>query len=267
VRHNTNDFWELVKYNTLPKETQEYIPKLIAAAIIAKDPERFGFGSITYDQPIKFLELKVPPASPISTIAKASSLNMHQLRSINPEILTGITPPDIHDYHIKLPCSVDKEVFRKNLEMALSTQKRIKGVASYKVRKGDTLLRIAKKHKIGTEDLLLVNASNDEMKVKPGALVCIPCYSVQSVKLADSQQTARNKSQAKSSSSTMTAKKEGSETRALSDQAYHVVKKGENLSMIAGMYGVDKSSLKSSNNLKNDTVYPNMRLKVLAARG
>jgi membrane-bound lytic murein transglycosylase D len=267
ARHSTNDFWELVKYNTLPKETREYIPKLIAAAIIAKDPERFGFGSITYDQPIKFLEVKVPPASPISTIAKASSLDVHQLRSINPEILTGVTPPDIHDYHIKLPYSVDKEVFRKNFETALSKQGRIKGVASYRVRKGDTLLRIAKKHKIATEDLLLVNSSGDEMKVKPGTLVCIPSYGSQSARLTDSQQMGKSKPLGRPTSTTMMVRKEAPETRTLSGQTYHVVKKGENLSTIAGMYGVDKANLKSSNNLKNDTVYPNMKLRVLEARG
>jgi membrane-bound lytic murein transglycosylase D len=262
ARHNTNDFWELVKYNTLPRETREYIPRLIAAAIIAKDPERFGFGSITYDQPIKFLEMKVPPASPISTIAKASFLDAHQVRSMNPEILTGITPPDTHDYRIKLPYSVDKEVFRKNLEAALGTQKRIKGVTAYRVRKGDTLLKIAKKHRLGADDLLLVNSPGEELKVKPGTLVCIPCYASQSLKLADSQRVAKSKSLAKSSSSMVTSKKEGPEPRVSSEQIYHVVKKGETLSTIASIYGLDKASLKSSNNLKKDTVYPNMRLKL-----
>jgi len=59
-RHDTNDFWELRKYNTLPRETREYIPQLIAAAIIAKDPERYGFTDVDYQPPLEFLEDKVP---------------------------------------------------------------------------------------------------------------------------------------------------------------------------------------------------------------
>ena len=267
ARHNTNDFWELVKYNTLPKETREYIPKLIAAAIIAKDPERFGFGSVTYEQPIRFLEVKVPPASPVSAIAKASSVDIQQLRSINPEILTGITPPDVNDYHIKLPYTVDKEMFRRNLESSLSAQKKIKGVAAYKVRKGDTLARIAKKHKIATEDLLLVNSSGGEIKVKPGAVICIPCYSLQSAKLADLQKTGKNKAVVMPDSSTKMVEKDSPEKKVLSEKTFHIVKKGETLSTIAGKYGIDKASLKSANNLKSDRVFVNMRLKIAVGRG
>ena len=86
-KHNTTDFWELHRYNTLPKETREYVPQLIAAAIIAKDPAKFGFGSITYDPPIRFTEVKVPSATPITSIAKASSVDIDLVRTYNPEIL------------------------------------------------------------------------------------------------------------------------------------------------------------------------------------
>ncbi len=263
ARHNTSDFWELVKYNTLPKETREYIPKLIAAAIIAKDPERFGFGSITYDQPVKFLRAKVPAASPVSAIAKASSLDVQHLRSINPEILTGITPPDIHDYYIKLPNYVDTAVFHRNLENALSTQKRIRGVTAYKVKKGDTLGRIAKRHRIIPQDIALVNGPGDEMKVKPGMVVCIPRFSSQIANVAASRKVVAKKSVEERGSAVVVSKQE-SETSRRPNKIYHIVKGGETLATIAGKYGIDKASLMSANNLKSDKVYPEMKLRLVS---
>ena len=107
VKHNTNDFWELYKYNTLPQETKNYIPQLIAAAIIAKEPEKYGFGSITFEDPIRFVEISVPPATPLTAIAKASSLDLDAVRSYNPELVRGITPPGTGDYEIKLPYPID----------------------------------------------------------------------------------------------------------------------------------------------------------------
>jgi len=118
-KHNTNDFWELYKYNTLPQETKNYIPQLIAAAVIAKEPEKYGFGSIDFQEPIRFVEIKVPPATPLTTIAKASSLDLDAVRSYNPELVRGITPPGTDDYEIKLPYPMDTIQFSERLESAL----------------------------------------------------------------------------------------------------------------------------------------------------
>ena len=93
-KYETADFWELMKYNTLPRETRDYIPRLLAAAIIAKDPERFGFTDINYDQPVRFVNEKAPGGTPLEIIAKAASTNVSAIGALNPEILTGITPPD-----------------------------------------------------------------------------------------------------------------------------------------------------------------------------
>ena len=135
-KHGTNDFWEIVKYNTLPRETREYIPKLIAAAIIAKDPERYGFGSIVYDEPIRFSLIKVPAGSPLVAIARSASIDLAALRQTNPEILRGITPPDMDNYEVKLPYNIDKNRFSDNLENLLSDSRRVKGFITYKVKKG-----------------------------------------------------------------------------------------------------------------------------------
>jgi LysM repeat protein len=109
--------------------------------------------------------------------------------------------------------------------------------------------------------MLLVNGSGDEMKVKPGMVICIPCFSSQSAKVADSQRSVKNRPIAKANLSII-AEREESETKVLSKKRYHVVKKGETLSTIAGMYGIDKANLRSTNNLINDKIHPDMKLKL-----
>jgi len=263
AKHNTSDFWELVKYNTLPKETREYIPRLIAAAIIAKDPEKFGFGSMTYDQPVQFTEFKVAGGTPLSAVAKAASLDVASVKSYNPEIIRGITPPSLQLYTVKLPASLDAEEFADNLETAMNGQKKIKSLITYKVKRKDTIAKIAKRYGVRSEDIYLVNNFEDELQVKPGVRIQIPRYTGPTKgKVAIAKNTVNenpDKRPAKKGKQKDEAAPAAQQTK---QKVYHVVKKGETLGSISDKYGIEVASLKSMNNLKNDKVYPNMKLKL-----
>ncbi len=282
-KYNTSDFWELAKYNALPKETREYIPKLIAASIIAKDPERFGFGNITYEEPVRFVEARVPRATPLSVIAQASSMGTQNLKSINPELLRGITPPDMDDYTIKLPLTTDAKEFGKALESAMTGMKRIQGVVAYKVRKRDTLKKILKRHRVREEEIRLVNSCDEKMKFKPGTALYIPKFSSHSVlkksdvTVVESAKPLQNKAKSQSvlvkadkerktkeSAARMTGKRVKPETVKSVTRSYHVVQKGETLLDISAKYGLDMVRLKGYNNLKNEKVYPKMKLRLVS---
>ncbi|MCX8021176.1 MAG: transglycosylase SLT domain-containing protein [Syntrophorhabdaceae bacterium] len=264
IKHNTNDFWELIKYNTLPKETREYIPKLIAAAIIAKEPEKYGFGSIKYDQPIKFQEVAVPPATPLEAIAKAASIDMDSLRSINPELLKGITPPDVDGYRIKLPYNTDMTTFQKQLEAASKNYRKIKSVSTYRTKKGDNLGKIAKRYKVTVGELILVNSPSKEFNVKPGTVINIPRF----VSLAKENRTPKE-GETRHVAVNPPAKenKIKNPTTAKGNKSpyptYHIVKKGETLLTISKKYNIDTKDIKKANNMVTDTIYPNMRLKLV----
>ncbi|OPX99941.1 MAG: Membrane-bound lytic murein transglycosylase D precursor [Syntrophorhabdus sp. PtaB.Bin047] len=286
-KHNTNDFWELYKYNTLPRETRNYIPQLIAAAIIAKDPAKFGFGSITYDPPVRFAEVKVPAATPIAAIARASNRDMDTIRMCNPEILRGITPPGKSDYMVKLPSDVDRQAFTERLETELEKLPSVKSVITYKVRKKDSMARIVKKYNVSERDLVLVNSSDDDLKIKPGMVIAIPRFSGGSERYTalakavtqDPPAVERSKAKRKSDddspvkalSSRAVAKKSEpavvrpeKEIKARPVKAFHVVKRGETLSEISDRYGIDEASLRSANKLKGNRVYPNMKIRLVS---
>ncbi len=272
---------ELYKYNTLPRETRNYIPQLIAAAIIAKDPAKFGFGSIVYDAPVRFTEVGVPAATPLAAIARASNCDMETIRTCNPEVLRGITPPGKSDYMVKLPSDVDKGAFAERLATELDKLPSVKSVVTYKVRKRDSMARIVKKYKVSERDLVLVNSSDDDLKIKPGMVIAIPKFSgetARSTVLARDVTPDRSKARRKSDddsparvlSSRTVAKKNEPPVRSEKEikdrpvKAFHVVKRGETLSEISDRYGIDEASLRSANKLKGNRVYPNMKIRLVS---
>ncbi len=312
-QHNTSDFWELSKYNALPRETRAYIPQLIAAAIIAKDPEKYGFGSITYDPPVRFSHMRVPRATPLSVMAKSASIELSELKSINPEILRNITPPNDNDYLIKLPQGVDIDGAGARLQTALSKERQVRDVFAYKIKKRDTLAKILKKYKVKREELYLVNDCEGGLAVRPGMTINIPKFTgpakagiiiaknevrndseikaeqekkgVKSkivearARKVEPQQTGKKlelqqeikkyepKLEVRKPEAQQQAKKlepERKSKKPESQRTVHVVKKGETLSQISDKYGVSIVTLRSANNLRNDKVYPNMKLRLVS---
>ena len=268
-KHKTNDFWELSNYNALPKETRAYIPQLIAAAVIAKDPEKYGFGSITYDAPIKFELVRVPRATPLSAVAKSASVDLSEVKSINPEILRGITPPNMDDYKIKLPQGVNVHTFSSKLQVALSHERQIKDVVSYKVKKKDTLASIARKHRLHQDDLYLVNECQGELRVKPGMVINLPRYTGPPKGRTEIARSKKDNLEAKPAQEARNVKYEKTLTKQQSEPklqpqgpAIHVVRKGETLASISSKYNIDVAELKAANSLKGNKVTPNMRLKL-----
>ncbi len=259
-KHNTNDFWELYRYGALPQETRNYIPQLIAAAIIAKEPEKYGFGSIDFQDPIRFVEIRVPPATPLTAIARASSLDFEEVRSYNPELVRGITPPGEDDYEIKLPYPIDTIDFSEKLEIALENERTIKSVITYKVKKGDTLAKIAKKYGVRNEDIVLVNNCEEELRVKRGMVIAIPRFTGPSRTIvAGNLNKAINETASKRS---VTKNEKEKPVKQVKTKSTHIVKKGETLTSISEKYGLDVSDLKTINKLKNGKIYPNMKLRL-----
>ncbi len=114
---NHKNFWELSANMCLPTETKNYVPQMIAATIIAKNPEKFGFKNVPYLPPVKYD--KVPVTEPTSLIAAAVAVNVpsEEVAELNPELLRGVTPPDAPKYTLNLPPS-SKEKFTKNITIA-----------------------------------------------------------------------------------------------------------------------------------------------------
>jgi membrane-bound lytic murein transglycosylase D len=175
-KHETTDFWEISRYNTLPRETRDYIPRLVAVAIIAKDPERFGFSNMTYDEPVKTIVEKVPGGVSLATLARLAMCDLPTMHRLNPEILTGATPPGINEYLIKLPESTKKERFREGLRATLASETLLESATAYTVKRGDSIAVLLRRYKITVNDLALVNSCDETLAAKQGKVVYIPVF-------------------------------------------------------------------------------------------
>ncbi len=174
-KHETADFWKLRDISALPKETREYVPQIFAAAIIAKEPRKYGFTNLNAPayEPAK---IKVPGGIPLKGIAHAGNLPLTELRSLNPEMLKGVTPPNRREYILKLPAGTDAEDVSRKLQATLANSRRIVGVVKHPVKKKDSLQRILKRYHIGYSDLALLNDDGEDVRIRRGAVLYIPRF-------------------------------------------------------------------------------------------
>jgi soluble lytic murein transglycosylase-like protein len=111
------NFWELSANMCLPTETKNYVPQLIAATIIAKNPEKFGFKNVPYLPPVKYDKVPVNETTSLMAAAVAVNVPSEEVAALNPELLRGITPPDAPSYTLNLPPN-SKDLFTKNITIA-----------------------------------------------------------------------------------------------------------------------------------------------------
>ena len=176
--NRTEDFWELREQNALPQETREYVPQLIAATVIAKDPQRYGFTmprTATRTAPAaRPAKLNVPGGVPLREIAKTTSVDLADLRLLNPELLQGIIPPDARKYHVNLPEARETRLSRSKMKNGFRWERRVVGVLQHRVKAKDTVKAIERRYHVTQDDLSLVNA--DGFDTQPGQIVYIPRF-------------------------------------------------------------------------------------------
>ncbi len=111
------NFWELSANMCLPTETKNYVPQMIAATIIAKNPDKFGFKNVPYQGPMKVDKVQVNEPTSLKAVAFAVNMQPEDIQVLNPELLRGVTPPDSANYVLNLPPN-NKELFSRNITLA-----------------------------------------------------------------------------------------------------------------------------------------------------
>ena len=144
----TNDFWQL----SLPHETENFVPKIVASLFILKDPQVYGFDILPKD-PALWEAVDLPGAVDFKTIARCAEMAVEELHELNPELNQMCTPPDCGIYSIRLPVG-KKDAFTANFACLTEPEKylapeelkkRENPYRVYQVQAGDNLWKIAKK--------------------------------------------------------------------------------------------------------------------------
>lgn len=226
-KYNVNNFWDLASKKYLSLETKRYVPKLIAALLIAKDPQKYGFTDISYYEPLRYDAITVGPGMSLEAIALISNSTTKEIKGLNQELRLGKTPLNTARYEAKIP-EATADIARKNLSRLHSIVST--GYKTHKVRKGDTLSKISKKYNINKTTILKVNALQSG-QLAYGRNLKIP-YSTIKYQLLP-----------KGSTGAMAAYKDS--------LVLHHIKKGETISKIARRYHVPPNMIVAWNGLKN----------------
>ncbi|MBI3756296.1 MAG: transglycosylase SLT domain-containing protein [Deltaproteobacteria bacterium] len=171
-KHKTDDFWIVAKYKkTLKKETRDYIPKYIAAMLIAKEPAKYGFTDIEFEPQINYEKINIPGATDLRVIAKACECPIDEIKELNPQLLRWFTPPTDSEYEIKLP-KEKAALFQANFAL-IPPQERLSFLV-HKVKRGETLLLIAKRYGAPLDSVLYLNKLKSAKYVKVGTELVVP---------------------------------------------------------------------------------------------
>ena len=117
INKGYKNFWDLSANQCLPNETKNYVPQMIAATIIAKNPEMFGFKNIPYLPPLEYERVRVDESTSLRAAAVSVNVPLEEMQTLNPGILRGVTPPDSSSYMLNLPRG-SKDVFARNIMVA-----------------------------------------------------------------------------------------------------------------------------------------------------
>ncbi|MGZ3533847.1 MAG: transglycosylase SLT domain-containing protein [Thermodesulfobacteriota bacterium] len=170
-RYKTEDFWKLSNYRYLKRETKDYVPLMIAATLVAKEPEKYGFIDVEYQEPLRYEKVKVPELTDLSHIAKACETSLEEIKDLNPELRRGVTPPNETEYEIKIPFG-KRDLFLENFEAMKPLEKF--QFKTHLVKKGETLPGIAKLYRVDLEPLLEINHLSKMSPLSKGTTVLIP---------------------------------------------------------------------------------------------
>lgn len=178
-KYKTRDFWELSRHRrALPAETDNYIPKYIAAKLIAKNPDKYGFEGIDYMPPIEFDHITVDQPVNLRVMAEKMNYNYEDFKALNPKFKGEIAPLEM-DNKLGLRIPIGQFEAAK-VAAAGSYVDKVEYVADqdemqvYKVRRGDTFSTIARKFRTSVAYLRDINDFPRKKRLRNGQKIYVP---------------------------------------------------------------------------------------------
>jgi len=163
------DFWELYHRNVLPKETMNYVPIILALALVSKDPARYGI-EFEPEPPLKGDTVKPGQAIDLRLVAETIDTDLESLRSMNPELLRLVTPPD-PEFVLRIPEGTAERFFA---EIAAIPPEKWVSWRRHKVEQGETLSSIAKQYRVSSAEVADANDLAVGAPLEEGQKLIIP---------------------------------------------------------------------------------------------
>jgi membrane-bound lytic murein transglycosylase D len=181
-RTGASTFWELREAYALPQETRDYVPKFMAAAIIAKDPREYGF-LVDNHEPMQTDTITVDGPTDLAAIARAAELPLEEVKFLNPQLRRGLTPPDKKPYPVRLPegaspvFSANFPAIQEEEQGVWANKARNMGsgyLVRHKVRSGEVLSTIARKYGARVSNIQQANNMGHRTMIREGQVLLVP---------------------------------------------------------------------------------------------
>lgn len=248
-RAGSRDYWQL----DLPRQTEDYVPTMMAAAWIGANLEDYGF-TIQPEPAFAYEDIEIDQAVDLSVIARKGNFKRAELEALNPHILRWCTPPDRQGYALHVPPG-RAEPLRVALAVQEPEEQRL-SFAKHKVRKGETLFEIAKGYGTTVQAIIDRNGIRNPRNLRAGMSLVIPTHPDRGW-----QEPTPNGVAAAAAKVLPPLKAEDGRAK-----GYYTVRRGDNLSAIASRLGVPLRSLQRWNKLgRSSRIYPGQVLQYLGS--
>jgi membrane-bound lytic murein transglycosylase D len=163
------DFWELQKRKALPKQTQNYVPIILAMALVAKDPAGYGV-QVNPEKPEQMETVRLEHSISLQLVADASGADLDDLRLLNPQLLRNVTPND-PGFQLKLPAGAAK-AFEENVQHV--PQDKWTSWRLHPAEQGETLSDIARRYRVTVSAIEAANHLEPHATVPSGFVLNVP---------------------------------------------------------------------------------------------
>jgi membrane-bound lytic murein transglycosylase D len=250
-RGTDDHFWKIA--HRLPRETRNYVPLMLAAGHIAKEPHLYGFDGLEYQDPLAYDEVWVPGGTPVALVARAAGVPEAAVDDLNPQLLRQRTPA-ARSWAVRIPAgTADRfaasfpSLYEQDrlaqltrpagpaVTAAAASASASASGATHRVARGETLSHIALRHGVSVAALRSANGNLDPRRLRAGQTLRIPGGSVVQASTRAAPASVR----------------------------IHQVRRGENLTVIARRYNTSITRIQSLNNMGGSTrIVAGQRLRV-----
>lgn len=239
----TRDYWKL----DLPEETRNYVPLFMAAALLSKDPGLFGFDPVIPAPDLAFAEVELPHPVFLEEAARCMRIPHDALQDLNPELRLNVTPPhSALSYRLRVPPGTDQGLRACFSKLPEAWQQ-------YVVKRRDTISTIARAFGVSTQVIAQVNHLKNPNHISPGQALTIPVGAAGSLK---SSLRVAHVADGRSASGA------GSKPAARAAKTVYKVRRGDSLSRIAQLHGVEIGDLKRWNRLRGTQIQTGDKLTI-----
>ncbi len=233
-KQGTVDFWRL----KLKRQTMDYVPLIYAAALMAKDPGRYGFHDIEFEPELIWEEVTIDKCLELKVVAREVGCSVDELKELNPELLRNYTPPNDKKYKLKLPVG-SKHKFLAAYD-GMPSPKETSWV-KHEIRRGETVSTIAARYGVSQYAIFEANNLNHRSKIYAGKTLIVPVPLDR--EYSQWQRNAKDNYQA--------------------DNSVYTVRSGDTMWDIARAFGTTVNALRRINYIERGSrIYVGQKLKI-----